>query len=185
MNFEPVGLAGAWVISVDRKCDERGWFSRTYSKDEFAQIGFSKEWLQHNHTYTITKGSIRGMHYQQLPFAETKLVRCVSGAVYDVIVDLRYGSPTYLHWQAVELSADNGKMLLIPEGFAHGFQTIKEDTGLVYCHSEKYQPGYEAGLYYADPSLNIQWPLPVSVISERDMSHPLITEDFRGINLAI
>lgn len=185
MNFDPLKLAGAWLISTDRKADERGWFTRTYCKDEFAQIGFSKEWLQHNQTFTIHKGTIRGMHYQNLPFAEIKLVRCVAGAVYDVIVDLRYGSPTYLQWQAVELSAGNGKMLFIPEGFAHGFQTLSENTELVYCHSERYQPGYEAGLFYADPVLAIHWPAPVTVTSERDMNHALITADFQGINFAI
>lgn len=181
MKFEQLGASGLWVIDQERKSDERGWLSRTYCKIEFEQIGFTGEWVQHNHTFTQQAGSIRGMHYQFPPFTEVKLVRCIVGAIHDVVIDLREGSSTFLKHYPVELSASNGKMLFIPQGFAHGFQTLTDDVELVYCHSEFYKPGSESGLHYADPKLQIKWPLPVSLVSERDQSHRFLDNDFIGI----
>lgn len=135
-----------------------------------------------NHSFTKTKGSIRGMHFQYPPHSEVKLVRCIAGAVQDVIVDLRQGSPTFLQWFGMELSALNRQMLYIPQGFAHGFQTLTDNCELLYQHSTIYQPGAEGGLRYNDESINIDWTLEVTVISERDNRHPLIDENFTGIS---
>jgi len=183
MIFTPTILAGCYIIDLKLLEDERGWFTRTYCKDEFAEIGFAKEWVQHNHTYTKQKGTIRGMHYQQLPFAETKLVRCTAGVVHDVVVDLRKTSQTYLQHISVELSSKNQRMLFIPEGLAHGFQTLTEDCELLYCHSRFYNPSSEKGLLYKDPVLNIVWPLNVTQVSERDAAHLLIKKDFTGLSI--
>ncbi len=181
MNFIPQKLDGVYLIETDRKQDERGWFSRTWCKEEFTKIGHTGEWLQHNHTLTTEKGSIRGMHYQLLPFTEIKLVRCIVGRVYDVIVDIRKNSPTYLKYLGIELSSLNGSMLYIPHGFAHGFQTLEPNCEMLYCHSATYEPGFEGGLLFSDPALMIEWPLAPTIISERDKSHPLIDNTFKGL----
>jgi dTDP-4-dehydrorhamnose 3,5-epimerase len=181
MKFTATALPGSYVVDLSPFSDERGWFARTYCKDEFAQIGHTKEWLQLNHSYTNSKGAIRGMHYQHDPYKEIKLVRCIAGAVYDVIIDLRKDSPTFLTSVGVELSAENKKMIYIPEGCAHGFQTLANNCELLYHHSELYTPGAEAGIRFDDPAIDIKWPLPVSELSKRDASHPLLTNDFKGI----
>jgi dTDP-4-dehydrorhamnose 3,5-epimerase len=183
VKFTATPLSGSYVIEPKPFSDERGWFARTYCKKEFQEVGHTKEWVQINHSFTIKKGAIRGMHFQYPPFTEIKMLRCIAGSVYDVIVDIRSGSPTFLQWFAVELSAANKKMLYIPDGFAHGFQTITGNAELIYHHSAFYEPGHEGGLKYDDPKLNIQWPLPLTEISARDSSHPFITNDFTGINL--
>ncbi|WP_235552824.1 dTDP-4-dehydrorhamnose 3,5-epimerase [Niabella agricola] len=154
--------------------DSRGWFMRTYSKDRFAEIGHSKEWVQMNHSYTALKGTVRGMHFQQPPYEEIKLVRCIAGSAYDVIVDLRKNSATYLQWFGAEISASNKQMMYIPEGFAHGFQALTDGVELVYCHSEFYTPASESGIRYNDPKINIQWPLAAIELSARDQQHPLL-----------
>jgi dTDP-4-dehydrorhamnose 3,5-epimerase len=136
--------------------------------------------VQMNHSFTKQKGTIRGMHYQLPPHSEIKLVRCIAGAAYDVIIDLRKDSETFLHYFGVEISATNKKMIYVPEGFAHGFQTLTDDCELVYSHSQFYTPGAEAGLKYNDPGININWPLPVTAISERDNAHSLINSNFKG-----
>ncbi len=182
MTFTETALKGSYIISLQPFLDERGWFARTFCKKEFAAIGYDKEWVQLNHSFTAKKGTVRGMHFQHPPFSEIKMVRCIAGAVLDVIVDIRKGSPSFLQHIKVELSAANKQMLYIPQGFAHGFQTLNNDTELIYHHSEFYQPGVEGGLRYNDPALNIQWPLPVVNVSERDNNHLLITnENFKGI----
>ena len=181
MIFTETILKGSYVIDLEPRGDSRGWFARTYCKNEFAAIGHYKEWVQLNHSFSSVKGTLRGMHYQLPPFSEIKMVRCIAGAVYDVIVDLRKDSSTFLKWFGVELSAANKKMIYIPEGFAHGFQTLTENAELIYHHSEFYIPAAEAGLMYNDKAINIKWPLPVSEISERDMKHPLIDQTFKGI----
>ena len=181
MIFNPTPLAGSYVIGLAPISDNRGWFSRFYCKEEFLQIGHSKEWVQANHSVTHALGTIRGLHFQRPPNAEIKLVRCISGAVYDVIVDLRKNSATFLQWFGVELSAANKQMLYIPEGFAHGFQTLQNDTELLYFHSEFYAPGAEEGLPYNDDTLNIRWPLPVTELSQRDQEHSFINKNFQGI----
>lgn len=180
MTFTETALKGSYIISLKPFTDERGWFVRTYCKNEFSVIGHDKEWVQMNHSFTATKGTVRGMHFQHPPFSEIKMVRCVAGAVLDVIVDIRKGSPTFLHYVSAELSAANKQVMYIPAGFAHGFQTLADDTELIYHHSEFYQPGAEGGLRYNDEILKIRWPLPVVNISEKDNKHPFLDENFKG-----
>lgn len=181
MIFTPTTLQGSYVIELSPFSDARGWFARTYCSKAFQQIGHNKEWVQLNHSATFIKGSIRGMHYQKKPFREIKMVRCIAGKVYDVIVDLRENSSTFLQWFGTELSAENKKMLYVPEGFAHGFQTLEDNSELIYHHSEFYNPDAEAGIKYDEPLINIQWPLVVTEISERDKNHPYLDNHFKGI----
>lgn len=181
MKFIPTILTGAYIIEPTPFIDERGFFARTYCKNEFEQIGFKGEWVQLNHSITNNKGTIRGMHFQNPPFSEVKMVKCIAGAVFDVIIDLRKDSPTFLKWFGAEISADNKKMMFIPEGFAHGFQALANDCGLIYHHSNFYTPGAEGGIKYDEPLVNIQWPLSISSISDRDKNHPYLTKDFKGI----
>lgn len=181
--FRETILKGSYVVEMQPHGDERGWFARSFCKKEFEQIGHNKEWVQMNHSYTAAIGTIRGMHFQLSPFAEIKLVRCIAGAVYDVIIDLRKNSATFLKSFATEISAANKMMVYIPEGFAHGFQCITDNCELLYNHSEYYESGSESGLRYNDPMLAINWPLPVTNISERDQSHPLLTPGFEGIKI--
>ena len=181
MIFTETSLKGSYTIELQPKGDERGWFVRTYCKNEFSQIGHTKEWLQLNHSFTQQKGTVRGMHYQLPPFDEIKLVRCISGAVYDVIIDVRKDSPTFLKNFGVELSAINKKMIYIPAGFAHGFQTLTDDCELIYHHSQIYTPGSEAAIKFDEPLVNIEWPLQVNNVSARDNSHPLLDANFKGL----
>ena len=181
MIFTETILKGSYIIGLEPYIDERGWFARTWCKNEFEQVGHKAEWVQINHSFTKMKGTIRGLHYQLPPFSEIKLVRCISGTIFDVIVDLRKDSATFLQWFGTELSAANKKMLYIPEGFAHGFQTLDDDCELIYHHSEFYSPGVEGGIRFNDRAVNIKWPLPVTSISERDLNHPVLTEKFNGI----
>jgi dTDP-4-dehydrorhamnose 3,5-epimerase len=183
MKFTETPLRGSFVIDLQLVSDSRGWFARSFCKREFAEIGHSKEWVQMNHSATQKKGTIRGMHYQLPPFTEIKMLRCISGAIYDVIIDIRTRSPTFLKWFGVELTAQNKKMLYIPQGFAHGFQTLEDNTELLYHHSSFYTPGAEGGIRYDDSRINIIWKEPVSEISERDTQHPLLTASFTGINI--
>lgn len=181
MTFNPATLQGVYLVQPEPFSDERGWFARTYCKRAFGAIGHTAEWVQLNHSFTREKGSIRGMHFQLPPYAEIKMVRCIAGAVWDVVVDIRRDSPTFLKWYAAELNPRNKQMMYIPAGFAHGFQTLEPDTELLYHHSEYYQPGAESGLRFDDPALSVAWPLPVTVVSDRDRAHPLIEESFKGI----
>ena len=181
MIFNATPLAGAWLIDLEPFSDQRGWFARYFCKNEFQQIGHTKEWVQLNHSASYTTGTLRGMHFQRPPYREIKMVRCIAGAIFDVIVDLRQGSPTFLQWFGAELSAANRRMLYIPEGFAHGFQTLDANVEMLYHHTEFYTPGAEGGYRYDDPAFSIPWPLPVSVISERDSAHPVIDKNFKGI----
>jgi dTDP-4-dehydrorhamnose 3,5-epimerase len=181
MIFSPTPLKGSFIIELDAYSDERGWFARTYDKSEFAKIHHSGEWVQMNQSYTINKGTIRGMHYQESPYKEVKLVRCIRGQIYDVIMDIRKESPTFLQWYGVELSADQMNMIYIPEGFAHGFQTLTDKCELLYNHSSFYIPEAERGIAYNDPLANIIWPQEVSFVSQRDKSHPYISGNFKGL----
>ncbi|GGA86336.1 dTDP-4-dehydrorhamnose 3,5-epimerase [Puia dinghuensis] len=182
MIFTATRLTGAFVIELQPYTDERGWFARFYCKNEFGQhIGHTKEWVQLNHSISYRKGTIRGMHFQHPPYREIKMVRCIAGAVFDVIVDLRRDSPTFLQWTGVELSATNNRMLYIPEGFAHGFQTLEENSALLYHHTEYYTPEAEGGFRHDDPAFAIEWPLSVSSISARDSGHPFVDNNFKGI----
>jgi dTDP-4-dehydrorhamnose 3,5-epimerase len=172
MRFYTTKLKDACIIELDELRDERGFFARAWCSKEFEVQGLNPRIVQANLSYNKQKGTLRGMHYQVTPFAETKLIRCTRGALYDVIVDLRPGSETYRDWIGVELSADNHRMLYVPEGFAHGFQTLEDGTEAFYQVSEFYTPGAEQGLRYDDPVFGIEWPLPVSVISEKDAAWP-------------
>lgn len=183
MKFIETDLKGCYIIQPRIVEDSRGWFSRTYSKEDFMQIGLGQNWLQINHSFTYIKGSLRGMHYQLPPFAETKLVRCIAGSIFDVVIDIRQNSSTFLSWLGVELSAANKKMIYIPEGFAHGFQTLAEESQLIYHHTAVYTPSSERGLRFDDKSLSIKWPLAVTEISERDKTHPYLETNFKGIAL--
>jgi len=181
MIFSPTPLSGSFSIDLNPFSDERGWFARYYCKNEFKEIGHDAEWVQMNHSFTKHLGSVRGMHYQEGEYKEIKLVRCIAGKVYDVIIDIRKDSPTFLKWFSIELSAENKKMLYIPAGFAHGFQCLSDNCELLYHHSAFYTPGRETGISYNDPAVNIEWPIEITVISERDKNHPFITNNFKGI----
>ncbi len=181
MIFNETVLKGSYIIGLNPLADERGWFARTYCKKEFSAIGHQMEWVQMNHSFTNNKGTVRGMHFQLHPFSEIKLVRCIAGAVYDVIIDLRKNSPTFLQWFGTELSAANKKMIYIPEGFAHGFQTLSDGCELIYNHTQFYAAGAEGGIKYNDPKIYINWPLPVNNISQRDNQHNLLDENFKGL----
>jgi dTDP-4-dehydrorhamnose 3,5-epimerase len=183
MKFIETPLSGVYVIELEPFHDERGLFARTFCQKEFATIGFDKQIVQINHSITRKGGTIRGMHYQSPPVCEIKIIRCVQGAAFDVMVDLRSGSPTFLQWHGMELSKDNMRMVYIPEGFAHGFQTLADNAELIYHHSAFYSPEYESGLRYDDPALAIKWPLPVGAISPKDQSYPLIDNNFKGIEI--
>ena len=181
MIFKETSLKGSYVLTFEPIEDQRGWLARTYCKNEFLAIGHTKEWVQMNHSFTKQKATVRGMHYQRSPYGEIKLVRCIAGSVYDVIIDLRAHSASYLQYFGIELSAVNKKMIYIPEGFAHGFQALSNDAELLYNHSQFYLPGVEAGVKYNDPAINIKWPLELTNISERDNSHPFIDANFKGL----
>lgn len=172
MIFNETSLKGAYVIDLEPHQDERGFFARTFCGREFEEHGLISRLVQANISFNHKKGTLRGMHYQLAPFAETKLVRCTRGALYDVIIDVRPDSPTYKQWFGVELTGDNHRMLYVPEGFAHGFQTLEDNTEATYQVSEFYAPGYEQGVRYNDPAFAIQWLLEVQVISDKDRSWP-------------
>ncbi|XWW47600.1 dTDP-4-dehydrorhamnose 3,5-epimerase [Fibrella sp. USSR17] len=179
MTFDETPIAGAYLITPSPRGDHRGWFMRTFDRAAFLTHDLCADWVQMNHSMTTTTGSIRGMHFQHVPAAEVKLVRCVAGRVFDVLVDLRPGSPTRWQWFGTELSAGNQQMLYIPEGCAHGFQTLEPNCELVYCHSAAYAPDHEDGVRYNDPKLNITWPLPVTDISARDMGFTLLDDSMQ------
>ena len=181
MIFNETSLKGSYVIEIEPFVDERGWFARTFCKEEFSKIGHIKEWVQLNHSYTKQSGTIRGMHYQIPPFSEIKLVRCIAGSVYDVIIDLRKGSSTYLNYFGAELSSVNKKMIYIPEGFAHGFQALTDGTELIYHHTAMYTPRVEVGIKYNEPLISINWPFALTNISTRDNTHPGLDENFKGL----
>lgn len=170
MKFIETGLSGAVIVEIEKLQDQRGFFARTWCKKEFEKHGLDTEVVQANVSYNRTKGTLRGMHYQAEPHGETKLVRCTQGAIYDVIIDLRPDSPTYRKWIGVELTADNYRMLFVPKMFAHGYQTLVDDSVVAYQAGQFYTPGSERGIRFDDPAFDIQWPLPVSIISEKDKS---------------
>jgi len=183
MNIEATPIAGATVVSGQALADHRGAFQRLYCDRELADVLDGRQIVQINHSRTTQVGAVRGMHYQLPPYAEMKLVRCLRGRVCDVAVDLRAGSPTFLQWHAVELSAESGRMFVIPEGCAHGFQVLEPESELLYLHTAHYAPASEGGIRHDDPALGIQWPLPVADLSQRDRAHPLLISDYSGIQL--
>lgn len=182
-TIHDAAIAGLKVVQRRQLGDSRGFLARLFCAKELAVGGWQKPIAQINHTYTRKQGTVRGMHFQYPPHAEMKLVSCLRGAVWDVAVDLRAGSPTLLQWHAEELSSDNCRALLIPEGFAHGFQTLSDECELIYLHSMEYAPSAEAGLNARDPMLSIDWPLAIAEISVRDEQHPMLDRAFKGVAL--
>lgn len=181
MIFLETPIRGAYVIEIEKHEDERGFFSRSWCTEEFAAKGLDTRLVQCNVSFNKRKGTLRGLHYQVPPHAETKLVRCTRGALYDVIVDLRSGSPTFLKWFGVELTAENYRMLYIPQRFAHGFQTLKDRTEIFYQMSEFYAPEAARGLRWDDPRLGIAWPVADRTISKKDIEYANLDERFAGI----
>lgn len=180
-DIRTTSISGLQVLQRQPIGDERGFLERLFCQTDLAEILHGKTIQQVNRTLTEKIGAVRGMHFQHPPHAETKFVMCLKGEIYDVAVDVRAGSPTFLHWHAEILSAANHKTLVIPEGFAHGFQTLANGCELLYFHTAAYQARAEAALNALDPRLAIQWPLPITEQSERDRAHPLIEPDFQGI----
>jgi dTDP-4-dehydrorhamnose 3,5-epimerase len=174
MQFTETKLRGAYIIDLERREDSRGFFARAFCQKEFANHGLKPFIAQANVAYNYKKGTLRGMHFQFPPAAETKLVRCTRGAILDIIVDLRAESPTYLQNIAVELNEANGRALYVPERFAHGYQTLHDNTETSYQVGEFYAPDCESGLMHDDPRLSLEWPLPVMVISEKDQKFKLL-----------
>jgi len=176
-------INGVALVETVRFRDHRGAFARLFCEHALAGMLGERHIVQINHSRTAQVGAVRGMHFQHAPHAEMKMVRCLKGHVWDVTVDLRKESETFLHWYGVELSADNDRMMVVPEGCAHGFQALEADSELLYLHTATYAPDAEGGVRYDDPRLAIDWPLDVSDISERDKSHPLIGSGFMGVTL--
>jgi dTDP-4-dehydrorhamnose 3,5-epimerase len=170
--FLETRLEGAYLIDLDRHSDERGFFARAFCEEEFSQHGLSNRFVQVNDSLAATRGTLRGLHYQLAPHAETKLVRCLRGSLYDVIIDLRQGSRSFGEHLGVELTAENRSMLYVPRGFAHGFITLEGDTEALYFVDACYQPESERGVRWDDPRFGIEWPLEPTVISEKDRTHP-------------
>ena len=174
-------LAPLKRVEHQRMADERGYLERIFCTGELRSAGWAKPVAQINHSYSGKKGTVRGFHFQKPPHAEMKLVSCIRGEVWDVAIDVRKGSKTFLHWHAERLSAENPSALLIPEGFAHGFQTLTDDVELLYCHSSPYNATSECALHPMDPMLAIPWPLPITQISARDTQHRMLDEGFDGV----
>src|SRR5271157_5806171 len=178
MIFTETRLKGAFVIDIERREDNRGFFARAFCQNEFEAHGLKPVIAQANLAYNVKKGTLRGMHFQFPPSAETKLVRCTRGAILDIIVDMRPESPTYLQHIAVELSEDNCRGLYVPERFAHGYEALRDNTETSYQVGEFYTPGSEGGLLYNDPRLGLRWPLPITVMSEKDRAwRPLAEQE--------
>ena len=172
MKFTELQLKGAFLIEIKKIEDQRGFFGRSWCQDEFKAHGLNADIKQKNTSLTIKKGTIRGMHYQVNPFQETKFIRCTRGSIYDVIIDLRPDSPTFLQWVGNELTENNYRMVYVPENFAHGFITLENNTEVYYPVTEFYTPGAERGIRWNDKVFNIEWPIPVEIVSEKDASHP-------------
>ena len=183
MIFNETSISGAYLIEAAPFSDDRGWFARTFCKEEYAKIGFQEEWVQENHSFTNLVGTIRGMHFQYPPYTEIKTVRCIAGKVYDVMVDLRESSPSFLKWFGIDLSAENRRTLYIPKGVAHGFQVLLQNSELIYHHSAFYQPAHEGAIRFDDPRVGIKWPLKLTDISKKDKEYHFLAEDFKGIKI--
>lgn len=181
MRFHRTAIAGVVCIELDVRGDDRGRFKRHFCADAFAREGLQTHFVQMNHSITVGRGSARGFHYQRSPVAEDKLISCTSGRIFDVAVDLRAGSPTFLQWTAAKL--DETKALLIPKGCAHGFQVLSDEAHLVYLHSEFYTPTMEGGVRLDDPVIDVGWPLPLAARSPRDMGFEWLPVDFKGLSI--
>ena len=172
MKFRETKIAGSWVVDMELIQDDRGFFSRAWCEEEFASYGITNSLSQANISFSKSVGTIRGMHFQNGEYSETKAVRCLRGAVFDVVLDLRPNSPTYCQWYGQELSAENRRMLVVPEGCAHGFQALCDDSEMYYLMSKPYVEESHSGVRYNDPAFNICWPLDLSNISDRDANYP-------------
>ena len=185
MRFVATALEGAYVMEQERHVDDRGWFARTWCEEEFAAHGLDSRPVQCSVSFNQRRGTVRGLHYQAPPFAEAKVVRCARGVVFDVAVDLRPGSPSFARWIGVELTPENGRMLYVPKGFAHGFMTLADATEVAYQMSARYSPQHARGVRWDDRLVRVQWPAPIEVISARDRDYPDVTssqlEELRGI----
>lgn len=182
MKIDSTFIEGLFVGQSTLLSDSRGSFSRLFCVDELYMALGDRKIVQINHSKTNVVGAVRGMHYQVPPYAEMKIVRCIKGRVLDVAVDLRKGSATLFKWYSEELSAENNKILIIPEGFAHGFQVLESDSELLYLHTHFYKPSHEGGVNPLDSKLNIKWPIPLTQLSEKDEKRSLINDEFKGIN---
>lgn len=182
-NIRGTAVKGAVTATSHPFHDDRGRFARLFDRDLLISVHADRPIVQVNHSLTRQVGALRGMHFQGMPHLEAKWVRCIKGRVFDVAVDLRFGSPSFLKHAVVELSAEAANMFFIPEGCAHGFQVIEPDSELLYLHTAPYFPGAEGGVRWDDPLLAIDWPLSPTDISKRDLSHPLLTEEFKGLNI--
>lgn len=176
MKFHTTSLKDAVLIDLERRGDDRGFFARTFCVDEFSAHGLPTEFVQQNMSYSAAKGTIRGLHFQRAPHGEDKLIRCLRGAIVDIILDLRADSPTYKKWEALDLNDDNKRQLLVPKGFAHGFQTVSDHVEVSYLVSAKYSPAAESGVRWNDPAFCIQWPLEPTEMSDKDKTWP----DYQG-----
>ena len=176
MIFNELPLKGAYTIDLEKREDGRGFFARFFCSEEFENQGLNISVIQMNTTLSKERGTVRGLHFQRPPKEEIKIVRCISGSIWDVIVDIRKSSPTYGKWYAAELNDNNRTMMYVPKGFAHGFQTLADNVELLYLHSEYYSQENEGGLLYNDKDVNIEWPLSVSEISSKDQSHPTLID---------
>ncbi|MEM3365494.1 MAG: dTDP-4-dehydrorhamnose 3,5-epimerase family protein [Candidatus Methanomethyliaceae archaeon] len=184
-NFEPLSIEGLIRIIRHPMGDSRGFLERLFCAKEFAEVGWRGSIAQINRSYTLKRGTIRGIHFQYPPYSEKKVVICVKGEVWDIVVDIRKGSPTFLAWHGELLSENKTLALLIPEGCAHGFQTLTDDVEMLYFHSAFYAPEFEGGLNPLDPRLSIRWPVEITEISERDRAHPCLNDDFEGIEVKV
>jgi dTDP-4-dehydrorhamnose 3,5-epimerase len=185
MKLQETQIAGVYVINSEPFIDERGFFNRIFCQSDLDAIRHNLTLSQINHSMTKTKGTIRGMHFQYPPHAELKIVRCVRGSIFDVAVDIRKNSPTFLQWHGEILSAENMKALVVPEGCAHGVQALEENIEMIYMSTSPYCREAESALRYSDPAINIRWPLPPALVSEKDASHPFIDDAFEGVVLAM
>jgi len=172
MIFAETKIKGVYVIDLEKRSDDRGFFARTWCKKEFEDHGLNSNFVQANVSFNKKKGTLRGLHYQKDPYQEVKVVRCTRGAIYDLIIDLRPTSSSYMEWVGVELTASNYRMLYVPEDFAHAFQTLEDNTEVVYQVSQFYTPESEAGIRFDDPAFGIKWPHEVLVISDKDRNWP-------------
>lgn len=183
MKIKDTNIAGIHVIEVEPFIDERGRFERLFCSNELNGLLNNKKIVQINHSVTRKTGVIRGLHYQKSPYAEIKIIKCLKGRVFDVGIDIREGSPTFLQWFAIELTSDNNKMIFLPEGIAHGFQTLEDNTELIYMHTTFYKPEAEGGVNVFDKRINITWPMEVAEISDRDKHFRFIDNQFKGIEI--
>lgn len=181
MKFIETPFKDLWVIEPEIKSDNRGFLTRLFCKNEFSSINFDQEFVQENLTLTKTNGTFRGFHYQLLPYTEKKLVRCISGKVMDIVIDLRKDSATFLKSFSVELDSDKLNMILVPDGFAHGFQSLTDNCLMLYLHTNFYNTKFERGININDPLIECHLPMPITDISERDKNHIFITPNFKGI----